>query len=55
MKKEELLDLAEEKMCLAYEARTDKDRQWLMGMASAYLDVYGMMRREEIWKTNTNN
>ena len=47
MRREELIDKAEEKMLLANEARSRMDSQWLMGMATAYLDVYLMLKREE--------
>ena len=47
MKKEELLDLAEEKAIVASEARHKKDYDYLMGMAAAYLDIYERMKRDD--------
>ena len=47
MNPEELIDMAEEKMLIAYEANSESDRAWLMGMASAYLDVYQRLKNDE--------
>lgn len=50
MRAEELIDLAEEKMLVAAEARHKRDYDYLMGMAAAYLDVYERVKRDEEWR-----